>query len=144
MPKGLSTIKLSRSLFEGSSVDPLRMRSPCNKKPRPFVEAVAVRSGSLDFAGGLSPILAVMALAEDMPAGTVLLALNPHPLSGSEIAITARASFTAPDVGLLSFKSPKFSWCQVTAAIAVPDSLLLSPLFGFVLAAVLLRVPAPV
>jgi len=75
----------------------------------------------------LSPVLTVVALAEDISAGAALLALNSHPLSCSEMAIAARASFTAPNVGLLSFKHPKLSWRQIAASIAAPDSLLLSP-----------------
>jgi hypothetical protein len=69
-----------------------------------------------------------VALAEDIPAGAVVRALNSHPLSCSEIAITACAGFTAPDVDLLSFKSPKLSGRQVAASIAAQDSLLLLPL----------------
>jgi hypothetical protein len=64
-------------------------------------------------------------LAEDVPADAGLLALNSHPLSCSEIAITARAPFAAPDMGLLSFKSPELSWYQVAASIAAEDALLL-------------------
>jgi len=48
--------------------------------------------------------------------------------SCSEIAITERALFAAPDMGLLSFKSPELSWRQVAASIAAEDALLLLPL----------------
>ena len=51
------------------------------------------------FFRSLSPILTVVALAEDTLAGAVLLALNSHPLSWREVAITAGASCTAPNVG---------------------------------------------
>jgi hypothetical protein len=69
-----------------------------------------------------------VALAEDVPAGAVLRALNSHPLSCSEIAIPACAGFTAPDMDLLSFKSAKLSGRQVAGSIAAQDSLLLLPL----------------
>jgi len=75
----------------------------------------------------LSPVLTVVALAEDIPAGTVLQALNSKPLSCAEIAVTPCSCFAAPDEALLPFKLAKFSWRQVAASKAVPDSRLLSP-----------------
>jgi hypothetical protein len=76
----------------------------------------------------LSPILPVVALAEDIPAGAVLFTLNSQPLSRSEIAIAACTSVAAPDESLFSFKFPEFPWRQVATSIATPNSPLLPPL----------------
>ena len=69
----------------------------------------------------------IVALAEDIAAGTVLLALNSKSFSCCEITVAPCSFLAAPDVGLLPFKLAKFPWCQVAGSEATPDSCLLPP-----------------
>ena len=75
----------------------------------------------------LSPVLTVVPLAEDISASAVLQALNSKPFSCGKITIAPCSCFAAPDEALLPFKSAKFSWREVAASKAAPDSRLLPP-----------------
>ena len=75
----------------------------------------------------LSPVLAVVALPENIATGAVLLALNSKPFPCAEITVTPCSRFAAMDEGLLPFKLAKFLPSQVTVSEASPNSCLLSP-----------------
>ncbi len=69
-----------------------------------------------------------MALTKDMPAGTVLLSLNSHPLFCTEIAVVSRSRFMTANSRLLFFKSPEFARRQLAATNAVDYPPLLASL----------------
>jgi hypothetical protein len=75
--------------------------------------------------------LTIVALAENIATGAILLVLNSKPLSCGEITVKPRSRLVAMDEGLLPFKLAKFLPGQVPTSEAFPDSRLL-PRFSLI------------